>query len=267
MNHNFIYKDQSYPFNKDIFIKYSSCLHNVDKENKNYFLLSEFDYRLDLTEESITIFIQFCQNKKVDINSSNENNNSIDINNSNALSVNFLAKKYNVKLLIEKTEEYIMHHYKEIINQFLSLRIELIDKLNEDLLAQFISEFISDDRLLFLRTSNLYRILSEFYLQQRKKGIKEKETNRKIIEFLFKYLEKNGIESSILFSLIDINDEDIDYVSFMLSKYGDNFDFRFLSPIIFQSINSRIRLQKIKDAKMQKEHEEKEKELRKIANN
>lgn len=63
----------------------------------------------------------------------------IDITNSNVLSVNFLSKKYNVKLLIEKTDNYIKKHHKEIIDLFLSSEQNELSQV--DVISNYLFDF------------------------------------------------------------------------------------------------------------------------------
>lgn len=142
---NFIYQNKSYSFDLDLFIKHSSYIFSSEQKlnDNNFLLLTEYDFLSNLSNESITTFIQFCQDQE------------IEITNSNVLSVNFLSKKYNVKLLIEKIDNYIKKYYKEIIDLFFSSGQNEISQV-EDVISNYLFDFLSDDRLFFLKLSSVY---------------------------------------------------------------------------------------------------------------
>ena len=70
--------------------------------------------------------------------------------------------------------------------------------------------------------------------------------------------------------MIEINDQNAEYITYMLSKHSDSFDFRFVDPNIFHFLNSIFNQQKIKEAKIlnknqrSKNFEQKEKELKEL---
>lgn len=235
---NFIYKCKSYSFNINQFHNYSTYVFN--NKNKNI-LLFENGNSFDVSNESISSFILFFQD------------GIAQITNSTAIPLHFLSIKYEVLLLTKQTEEYIKIHYSDIINDFLSLNIKKIQEENdisqyEELISQHILEFIDDDRLFNFPVSSLYRILMKYSLQN-----KNDNKNNKIISFLFKYLETRGVEASILFSLIEIDEQAVEYVSLMLSKYFNNFDFRFIDQSFYQSVVLIIKQQKQQQELFQKQ--------------
>lgn len=233
----FAYKNKFYSFNSDLFSTHSDYFSNSENSDiETYNLVSEYDYCFDLTDESINLFIQFCQNQY------------IKITNETVMSVNYLSKKYNVILLLDKTDEYIKVHYKELIDEFLSNNLQKIQQKSniaqyEDIISKYLHEIISDDRLLQLNVSSLYRIFIKYY-SSNKSDEEDKSIQHKIIIFLFKYCQIHGKDSSYLFSLIEIGEDEFEFLSSMLYKYHDFIDFNYIDKKFYQSINLLFRQQR-----------------------
>lgn len=62
---NFIYKNKSYSFDLDLFKKHSSYLFSSEQilNDHDFLLLTEYDFLSNLSNESITTFIQFYQDR------------------------------------------------------------------------------------------------------------------------------------------------------------------------------------------------------------
>ena len=95
----FIYKNKMYPFNAGIFKIFSKKI-DLDMFNKLIYinLLDDSEKGIQLSDDSISYFISYCQNlgmpKEI-------------LNNNNIISINYLSKKYNVQSLIKLTDNYI----------------------------------------------------------------------------------------------------------------------------------------------------------------
>ena len=231
----FIYKSQKYSFDFNSFCQCSNisrAIYANFEENKRYFyLISEFDYCTELSDDSINTFIDYCHNQ------------SYVLKNTNVMQVNFLSNKYDVISLTKKTNEYIKNHYKEIIDEFFIIITNRIDilincyLLYENIISDNISDYLSDDRLLFIPIENLYRILMNF----KKHDITNQKLKDKIecrlVEFLIKYIRKNGKDASFLFSIFDIGYKGCFLLNKKLSKNPNLVNFEYVNWTIFRSLH------------------------------
>lgn len=226
--HNFRYKEQSFPFNMvqfncftDYFTKHPDA---IQSDNTISLLDNDNDANIP-SNDSINAFIQFCQFQK------------IQINNDNVLAINYLSKKYNVQKLINYTASYISLHQKELSLQYLSLYHNLQDSdrsQSEEAIAQNLVEIIDDDMLLQLPVPTLYRIFKKY--QNYKPENISIENDQKVLNFLFKCLEKHGKSASSLFSFVDFKSTNSDCINRLLSEFSDIFDFHFINPLFLKNI-------------------------------
>lgn len=180
--HYFVYKNKHYPIKFDFFKYYSDYFSQNQIEiqsNKNINIIDESeDEYIELNDEIIQDFINYIQGQK------------ILIDNKNVISLNFLSKKYIVPPLIKFTEEYISSHHQELILPILTIHIndsEFDKSTYENILAKNFLQYVEDDLLLKFDVNSIYRILTKYRLQN-----SSKELDEKIIDFLFKCLDKYG---------------------------------------------------------------------------
>lgn len=90
----FVYNEKKYPFNLCLFKLYSNFFasNQFTLPDVCVNLINESKYDIPLSEESILYFINYCQNQR---------NQKFDLKNDDILSVNYLAKQYQVQSLID----------------------------------------------------------------------------------------------------------------------------------------------------------------------
>ena len=87
-------------------------------------------------------------------------------------------------------------------------------------------DYINDEQLLSLPISVLYRIINKEQLKLNSMNL----TNQgQLIEFLFKCLDKYKREASILFLNLDLENERIDLLDQLFTRYSDVFDFNMIN--------------------------------------
>lgn len=154
--HSFVYKDQRYPFNFEIFKLVSKTLNSMESELSNRkeieLLLKEDEQSIELSEETITNFIQFCQMGRCIINKEN------------AIQLNYLSIIYEVDELKIATNDFISNHQKDLQLEMLSFLQN--SKGNTETIEENISnnlfDFINEEKFFSLSIPILYRILSKF---------------------------------------------------------------------------------------------------------
>lgn len=107
---NFIYGNKMYPFNLNVFKEKTQSLMTI-RQNDNVEILteSEKDFVI-LTEDSIINFILCCHNK------------NYNINQRNAVPLNYLALKYNCKQIVNESKNFFEDNH--------DLKIELLELHN-----------------------------------------------------------------------------------------------------------------------------------------
>lgn len=221
----FIHIDNKYPFDLSLFNTHSDFFLNHVIEHV-YPLLSEFDSYRYLTNDSISDFIDYCQNRE------------IQLNELNVISINYLSQKYHVNSLYRKTEEFIQKNHKTVTQAFFS-NIENRDFAQdiplvlEEIISNFFDDYLFDfyNILLLIPLSRIYKILFKYSINKKQISIinNSRHTNdeieHKIIDFLFDYIEKFGIDSSILLKIFDFERNSIEYFNEKLFEYSDFIDF------------------------------------------
>ena len=105
-------------------------------------------------------------------------------------------------------------------------------KEDEEIISANLLKFIDDERLLSLPIPVLYRILNGRQLNINE--LNETEQTQ-VIEFIFKCLDKNGREASVLFTIIDFERAPIDIMHRLLYQYSDVFDFNLTSKPLYRT--------------------------------
>lgn len=220
--HFFIYKGKRYPFNMKLlkcFSQYFQTNKNLYKNTTEIDLIDDSEDKIALIESAISDFISFCHSQK------------ITIRKENALSLNILAKKYVVPILIESTNKFISTHQKDVVIDLLIINQDIKEfstEEYEETISKDFQNYANDDRLLCLRIPIIYRILKKTY-QHIKMSESRDKCDQIITEFLFKCLDHFGRPASVLFSLATCNDfKQID-LSRLRKDYSEKFDFHFLS--------------------------------------
>lgn len=159
--HFFVYKRKQYPINFDFFKFYSQYFSNNQLDfqfKKSIPLLNEEQEKsIDLSEESIQYFINFVHRQQ------------IPLTDDNVIFINYLAKIYQVPLLINVTQDYMSSSHNNLILQLLILyqndyNFQL--EQYEDIISKNLMNYIDNDSLLSLNISILYRIVDRYLVEK-----------------------------------------------------------------------------------------------------
>ena len=213
----FIYGMKRIPYDVNLFNTVSQYFStNQDQQNFNIDLIRDFNGNIILSEKSIQDFVNFCQNQQ------------ITIDNDNVILLHKLSTKFIVPTLIEQTEQYITAHHINIISDLISSRdftYEQFTKDHEDIVCNYLLDFIQSDFLLKFPITIIYRILTRYKLQMETTKIQSS-----IKSFLFKCLIKFGRDASILFDIFDLENDNKDIIDQLLDdRYSRIFDFHYLN--------------------------------------
>lgn len=220
-NKNFVYQGKKYPIDFSLVKKYSNYFY----KNKDLFKSVEdieiIPDKYTLLEESIPIFIACCQKEP------------FDINDTNIFSLYQLSVQYEVPTLNQITSQYIAEHQKPLVFQtiFYKLRNQNTNanfdlSPEEEIISSNFFEYINDEQLLSLPVPVLYHIISNDHL-----AFKSMNTSNQtqFIDFLFRCLDKHRREASVLFLTLDLENERVDLLSHLISRYSDFFDFNMIN--------------------------------------
>lgn len=198
-DHAFIYKGKEYKYNYMLFKKMSNYMKMnkyIFKNNKTTILLDE-NIKIDLSEDSINAFINFCQ---------------LDdykhlMNDSNIIQIYYLAHYYEVDQLVKKAKKYLTKNSHKMALDILLLQNDMNDfekPLYEEIISAKLEFFINDKKILNLNIPTIHRILTD---HNKKYKSNDENLNDQIIELKFKYLDKYGFGASVLFENVDFEKE------------------------------------------------------------
>lgn len=218
---NFLYKQIRYPINFDLLIKNSDYFYQNEKSFKKENDI-EIELPIEIQAESLQNFILCCENQP------------FQITDSNVFQLNLLSIKYKVTELTQITNQYISENHEKLVfesivykSQFQQSDSNLVDfSAEEDIIASHLIETIENDQLLALPVPSLDRILKK-YLQNSNNFLNKNE-EPKIIEFLFKCLEKYKRDASVLFMIFDFSKR-LDVTQRLINDFSDTFDFNLLN--------------------------------------
>lgn len=247
--HFFTYRDKAYPINIELFKFYSQFFSSNQLEAKyeKYIPLlgDESENNIELSEESIQFFINFVHRKQ------------ILLTDENVIFLNYLARKYEVSLLINVTNEYISSNHNNHALQLLILyrnEPKFHPEKYEDIISKNLLDYLNDDRLLSLDISTLHRIVDRYIIEKEKSN--ENSENDELMQFLFKCLNKFGRTASVLFTHINFTNEKVKYLNQLLFDPEIEFDFHFVSCSFFKSFyEKQNEILKI-EVQNQKKHDE-----------
>ena len=225
-NKNFIFKGKSYPIDFTLVKKNSNYFYERRDEFKNVKDIQLTEELIDISEDSIPVFISSCHNE------------SFEINDTNVFSLHQLSVKYEVPYLISLTDDFIKKYDKTLIFRSIQYKYQLKTKnssettnvssleKDEEYIASNLFDYINNDQLLDLPISVLYRIINNSKLDINKLN----ETNKnQLIDFLFKCLDKHGKKASILFLNLDVENQRIELFSKLNNEYSNVFDFNMIN--------------------------------------
>lgn len=205
-----IFKGNRYPVdfisllnNSNYFCEKMSEYHNTDE-------IKLQDESIDITSDSFEIFLDFCHDEI----------NDDKINEQNIFQLQRLAKTYSVSNLIKSNERFFANHPD--LSLQLALYNETTNEESERVISSHFCDFINNPQLISLPVQVLYRILNNYDLNINQLNENDQQI---VIDFLLKYLKKNGKKSSILFSNIDIGQSNFDLITTLLNEFSDEFNF------------------------------------------
>lgn len=220
VTHTFSYKNKQFPFNMRFLDAHTSYFqeHRNEIQQDNTILIKD-DPSIQLSDDSINDFINFCHYQKIDVNNINVN------------SLHYLSKKYKVQSLYEETTNYILSNRKDLVLDYLLLEPNdeeaTADFIQyEELISQDLAHFIDDDKMVQLPIPVLHRIISKS--PNIDQGLLEK--------FLLKCLTQIGQKASVLFSAIDVKKISSECANKLLNEYEDIFDFHFINKAYLKNI-------------------------------
>ena len=135
----FVYKEREFSFNYKIFCNFSDYFNSQNHENlptEKINLLDGYEGNVDLNNDSINDFLNYCQNHQ------------IQLTNENVVHLHILAKHYMVPTLLELTKKYISEHSSDFVIQFLSMnqdQKEFDDEEYEELISEHLIDYVQDE--------------------------------------------------------------------------------------------------------------------------
>lgn len=232
---NIIYNNNKYQIDFDLLKRNSNYFYSNRKYYKN---VEDIELQLEpieITDKIFQIFISCCQNQ------------SFQLDDINVFPLHQLSIRYEVPELISLTNQYISKNSKTLIIQAILFKLQLqnhIDQANQEtseikstreeekIISSQILEYINNDQLLLLPVHVLYNIFNDPNFNFKEMS---KSNQNKVVDFLFKCLDKYKREASVLFINLDLENERTDLLKRLLNQYSDVFDFNM--------INSRLLVQ------------------------
>lgn len=259
---NFTAFNKIYPIQLSLFNKHSDFftpkkIQEITESELYLELFDEFDFSSAHSEESITLFLQYCQDHPI----------KLTIN--NVISIQFLSNKFLVTDLKKESENFIEYHYKEIIEQYLTNKKEILPII-EKLISNHFMEYSNDDRLFSMPISTLCRIEELFWINEEPETRNDANLRKKsIIDFLIKTVIFINNDSKIFIEKIKFDQELISYFLEQMNNLGEE-----KSKLIFEKFlvsnpsfileyiekNKKVTSEKFKNYEKQIEDLRKEKE-------
>lgn len=208
-----VYLDKRYSIGLTSFNKHSKLFSNSNNKNNENFEInfnSDIDCGPIFTKEIIDAFIHYIKDEDT------------QINDSNAITLNYLSEKYLFENLFQKTKNYINIHYYNLINKVIDIS-EHNEKYEERFLIHF-RKFYKDNRLLKFPVPIIYRLLSLYLKSETQNSILERIDE--LIHFLNACIKEKVSESLILLELFQFKNNYFlnDQVSNKINFFSE-FDF------------------------------------------
>lgn len=204
-----LYKGTKYSINKKKFQEESTYALPSDNIINIYSVIDDISF---IDESTIDDFVQFF------------NYHCVSFYGKSVMGLSKLADVFQVITLKEFTDIYKQRHTKDIIKDFFDSFDGTINLEYEELIASQLDNFLDQRELFDLPIPVIHRILS--------KHLQSHEITRDLLDFMFRYLNANGSDSSVLFNLIHKLDEDDEdyFIAKLYDEHRDNFNFAFLHP-------------------------------------
>lgn len=182
----------------------SDQLHEEHEINLN----TTDDFKPNYTEKIIDTFIQFFSDQ------------DITINDFNAISLNYLSRKYEIQSLTEKTENYIQNHYYNLNKKYITENIG--DVQYEEHFLVYFCNFYQNIQLIQLPIQKLYRILSLYFNSESIESISTKI--KCLINFLNNCIKEKGNEAFQLFPLFCFENDELNDQIYSQINFFSEFD-------------------------------------------
>lgn len=221
----FVYRNERYPFDYDFLKRTSTYISKNDQKFRTQTNINLVDDQsIDLSPESIRNFILCCENQK------------FHVNESNVFNLHFLSVRYEVAYLQNITKKYITDHQDHFALESLLAKESLnIDDTTfiENIISENLFSYINKEGFLLLPIPVLYRLIKRY---TDKSNQEDNPNNENLVDFLFKCLDKHGKNASILFSLINLENYQINVIQKLLSEpYYNIFDFTFINSTLLKT--------------------------------
>lgn len=239
---NFIYLDKCYPVNLQLFRKNSNFFLRESRINVNsepIELFNEFNFTDSYSEESVISFLGYCQDQPI----------NLTVN--NVISIKKLSTQYFVDQLAKYCDKYVEEHYHEVIDYFLSSKINS-SEIYEQLISAHLDEYVQNDLLYELPTSTLHRI-QQYYLQDN-----SKQKSKIMIDFLIATVSKKSIESQIFISYMKFNREEILIIKEQIENNNDPNTKNILIKFLFENpafVNEYMKNEKFEKQEQARKYE------------
>ena len=202
------YKDRAFPYDRQAF---QGKIYNFENEHPtDILLMGEFEnFQPPITHTNIEELIDFVQNDHIDL--------KID----NAIQLYQLGVLMKCPTLIIITDQFIDANKNELLKEFFSSKYPL-SWVYEKLISHNFVEYIEEEKLMQYQVSVIHRIIQEF--------LRDNKCSRKIIDFIFKYIESDQPYGSILLNLIEVNEDEEYFLEKLHSKISPKYDLAFVLP-------------------------------------
>lgn len=186
---NFIvFKNKKFYYDYELFKTYCRFFDNRPELPKDLYLVSEFqNLQPPLNNSIVEDFINYCQYGNVHLELEN------------VLQLHHLGQTFKAPGLVRLTNIFIQENKNDILKDFFRSKNEP-NAIIEKLIADELINYLDEPRLITFQISTIYRILRLYF--------KEKPCSRKIIDFIFKTFENYKSDSSVLLTLIEVNDDE-----------------------------------------------------------
>lgn len=228
----FEYNGKKYPLSLNLFNKHSLfyTTNELKAQRNEVFDLSDMNYFLDHSEETIIKFIQYFESQ------------TIELTDINVITINYLSDKYQVPKLIELTENYINDHYKGIIDHFYS-KIGPYHQFRAEKYEEIISKhFLNcalELRFTKLPISTIYRVVSLYYQNEYEPALDEFKKELRdgtITSFLINCFDEKGIETTVIIPKMKLNYSNIFSICKIIEDKDEIYK-EMIQTIISQSPN------------------------------
>lgn len=200
------YKGRGFPFDKQVF--QNKTFYFEKFAPTDIYILGEFEnVQPPITHDNIAEMIDFIQNDQIDIKVKN------------VMQLHKLGVWMKCPELIEITDMFIETHKHELLKEFFNSNYELTHEY-EQLISENLMAYIDEEKFMKFPISVIDRIIMK-YLQNR-------SCSRKIIDFVFKYIESGEPDASVLFRLIKVDEDEEYFLEKLYYKNSQKYDLTFL---------------------------------------